>query len=105
MDQCAFDVFIDDLEEEMTRIDPHIILLKFADVSKLAREVSSEDDRKKLQDALDKLCEWASKWGKSFNVKKCKVMHIGHSNKKGDYTPWRDTDPCEDHGGKTLECL
>jgi hypothetical protein len=27
---CAFH----DLEEEMTRIDPHIILLKFADVSK-----------------------------------------------------------------------
>ncbi len=22
----------------------------------------------------------------SFNVKKCKVMHIGHANKKGDYT-------------------
>jgi ribonucleases P/MRP protein subunit RPP40 len=22
----------------------------------------------------------------SFNVKKCKVVHIGHANKKGDYT-------------------
>jgi len=86
MGPCAFDVFIDDLEEEITRIDPEIILLKFADDSKLARDVSSEDDRRKLQDALDKLCEWASKWGMSFNVKKCKVMHIGHANKKGDYT-------------------
>ncbi len=71
MGLCAFDVFNDDLEEEITRIDPHIILLKFADVSKLATEVSSKDNSKKLQDALDKLCEWASKWGKSFNVKKC----------------------------------
>jgi ribonuclease P/MRP protein subunit RPP40 len=78
-------VFIDDLEEEITRIDPEIILLKFADDSKLARDVSSENNRRKLQDALDKLCEWASKWGISFNVKKCKVMHIGHANKKGDY--------------------
>jgi hypothetical protein len=86
MGPCAFDVFIDDLEEEITRIDPEIILLKFADDSKLARDVSREDDRRKLQDALDKLCEWASKWGMSFNVKKCKVMHIGHANKKGDYT-------------------
>jgi hypothetical protein len=38
---------------------------------------------KKLQDALDKLCEWACKWGMSFNVKKCKVMLIGHANEKG----------------------
>jgi hypothetical protein len=45
-----------------------------------------KDDRKKLQDALDKLCEWACKWGMSFNVKKCKVMQVGHANKKGDYT-------------------
>ncbi len=41
---------------------------------------------KTTEDALDNLCEWASKWGMSFNVKKCKVMHIGHANKKGDYT-------------------
>ncbi len=98
MGPCAFDVFIDDLEEEITRIDPEIILLKFADDSKLARDVSSEDNRRKLQDALDKLCKWASKWGMSFNVKKCKVMHIGHANKKGDYTI--GADPWEDHRGK-----
>jgi hypothetical protein len=39
MGSCAFDVYIDDLEEEITRIDPEIILLKFADDSKLARDV------------------------------------------------------------------
>ncbi len=70
-------MFIDDLEEEITRIDPEIILLKFADDSKLARDVSSEDDRRKMQDALDKLCEWASKWG---NVHDLALFHIeGHS--------------------------
>ncbi len=49
MGPCAFDVVIviDDQEEEVTRIDSDIILLKFADDSKLAREVSSEDNRKK----------------------------------------------------------
>lgn len=86
MGPCAFDVYIDDLEEDVTREDLETLLVKFADDSKLAREVTSEEDWKKLQIALDRLCEWARKWGMSFNVKKCKVMHIGHSNKKRDYT-------------------
>jgi hypothetical protein len=40
----------------------------------------------KLQKALDSLSEWASKWGMEFNVKKCKVMHVGHNNRKHVYT-------------------
>ena len=24
-------------------------------------------------------CEWCSKWGLTINIKKCKLMHFGHS--------------------------
>ncbi len=36
-----------------------------------------DEDRARLQEALDKLCSWASKWGMVFNVAKCKEMHMG----------------------------
>ena len=31
---------------------------------------------------MDELCAWADKWGMEYNVKKCKVMHIGHGNSR-----------------------
>lgn len=30
--------------------------------------------------ALDKLVEWAEKWAMSYNLKKCKILHVGTSN-------------------------
>jgi len=39
-----------------------------------------------MQQALDDLCRWADKWAMQFNVKKCKVMHVGHGNKGAVYT-------------------
>ncbi len=63
--------------------------------SKLLRDISSEDDRRKLQDALDKLCEWASKWGMSFNVKKCT---LAMPTRRGLH--YGGADPWEDHRGK-----
>ena len=44
------------------------------------------EDGKVLQDCLDKLVEWADKWGMKFNTGKCKVMHIGTSNQEIQYT-------------------
>ena len=42
---------------------------------------------------LDNVVLWAQKWQMQFNVKKCKVMHVG-----------RQTDCCEYYmGGKKLE--
>ena len=29
---------------------------------------------------------WADKWGMSFNVSKCKVMHVGRNNQEYEYT-------------------
>jgi hypothetical protein len=42
--------------------------------------------RENMQKALDKLCEWASRWGLEFNVKKCKVIHMGSNNPEHEYT-------------------
>ena len=38
------------------------------------------EDMTKLQQALDKLCQWADMLGMAFNTKKCKVMHMGRNN-------------------------
>ena len=38
-----------------------------------------------LQKDLDNLQEWADKWKMSFNVDKCKIMHLGYDNGKHEY--------------------
>ena len=62
------------------------IIRKFADDTKLGNKAASDQDRADLQAALDKMCTWADEWGMSFNVKKCKVMHLGRANKEHTYT-------------------
>ena len=39
-----------------------------------------------LQDCLDMLVDWANKWGMKFNTGKCKVMHVGSSNLRIQYS-------------------
>jgi hypothetical protein len=41
---------------------------------------NSDEDRQSLQAALDGLVSWATTWGMRFNIKKCKVMHLGRKN-------------------------
>ena len=45
----------------------------------------SNDDNKKLQDDLDSLTEWSTRWQLPFNVDKCKSLHIGRNNRKHVY--------------------
>ena len=40
---------------------------------------------KQGQQDLKKLGEWSQNWQMPFNLDKCKVMHIGHNNKKERY--------------------
>jgi hypothetical protein len=77
-----FGVYINDIDTVAKFIE---ILRKFADDTKLGQMAGTEEERAKLQLALDKLCEWANKWAMEFNVKKCKVMHIGHNNIRQEY--------------------
>ncbi len=49
-----------------------VLIRKFADDTKAAKVIGGPEDRDKLQEALDCLCDWADKWGMSFNVSKYK---------------------------------
>ena len=78
-----FLTFINDLDSCVEFIE---ILRKFADDSKLGHTAATAEERESLQLALDNLCAWAERWGMEFNVKKCKVMHLGHNNPAQAYT-------------------
>jgi ribonucleases P/MRP protein subunit RPP40 len=77
-----FTIFIDDLDdiEELVTL-----MVKFADDAKGMKEMKTEKDREELQAALNKLQEWADKWGMAFNLAKCKIMHVGHNNPHHDF--------------------
>jgi len=60
-------------------------LLKFADDTKLFGKVQSELDRACLQQDLQRLLDWSREWQMEFNVEKCKVMHIGGTNRNYGY--------------------
>jgi hypothetical protein len=78
-----FLIFINDLDSAVQLIE---IIRKFADDTKLGQTVGSQEERENLQQALDNLCNWAELWGMEFNVKKCKVMHLGYNNPGQNYT-------------------
>jgi hypothetical protein len=80
-----FTIYIDDLEVELKRQQLDVKVVKFADDTKGGKVIANTEDREKLQRALDSLCDWADKWGMSFNLAKCKVMHVGTHNPGYEY--------------------
>ncbi|XP_070555062.1 uncharacterized protein [Ptychodera flava] len=44
------------------------------------------EDRDKFQEDLNNLEVWSKDWQMSFNVDKCKVMHVGSTNPQYNYT-------------------
>lgn len=72
-----FVVFINDLPDEMNHK-----MKMYADDSKIIGVIKSFDDQRALQDDIDRGVKWSSIWLMHFNVKKCKVMHVGKCNKK-----------------------
>ena len=83
-----FLIFINDLPKCTT-----CPVCLFADDSKIYCRVPRESNGKPelegahelLQKDLHELHKWASKWKMSFNVNKCKIMHLGYSNAKHEY--------------------
>ena len=65
----------------------------FADDSKMYCKVPRENNTKpeleraheNLQEDLHEIHRWAEKWKMSFNVNKCKIMHLGYGNTKHEY--------------------
>ena len=75
-----FTIYINDLESDlMSKV------AKFADDTKLGGTASCVEDCNKIQKDLNKLSNWSQKWQMSFNVEKCKVMHIGDTNPRFKY--------------------
>jgi hypothetical protein len=87
-----FLIFIRDIDREA---GPAEILKKFADDTKVGSKVQTERDATELQNTLNRLMEWAQRWGMEFNIKKCKVMHSGARNEKKSYSM----------GGQVLESI
>ena len=77
-----FDMYIDDID--MVALLAWI--WKFADDSKIAKLIANEQDRREMQETINKLAEWANKWEMRFNVDKCKVLHLGNRNPQYEYT-------------------
>ena len=73
-----FNIFIDDIDEAVIMA----LIKKFADDTKMAAIVESQEDAKRMQENLNRLCEWAQKWKMKFNAAKCKVMNYGKKNLK-----------------------
>jgi ribonuclease P/MRP protein subunit RPP40 len=75
-----FLIYINDIDEcVVSRV------LKFADDTKLIGVVANDEDVKTLQNDLRNLCGWSEDWLMLFNVEKCKVMHMGHNNRRNIY--------------------
>jgi len=72
-----FLIFINDLDCGILNS-----ILKFADDTKVYGEVVNQQSR----EDLDLLVQWSEEWQMNFNVKKCKVMHIGKNNMEYKYT-------------------
>ena len=75
-----FIIYINDLDEGlMSRVS------KFADDTKVGINANDVSEVKQGQDDLKRIGEWSQTWQMPFNLDKCKVMHVGQSNKKEKY--------------------
>ena len=75
-----FIMYINDLDVGLNNI-----ISKFADDTKIGNAIISEEDRIKLQDDLNKITEWSTKWQMPFNINKCQILQVGSANKKYEY--------------------
>ena len=60
-------------------------VLKFADHTKVFRNITNVTDKQSLQDDLDKLAKWSEKWQMLFNFGKYKCIHTGQGNMDAEY--------------------
>ena len=77
----AFIIFINDIDLCVTRQ----LVNKFADDTKVCTKILDLKDAEDLQLCLDNLLSWSKKWGMSFNIDKCSVIHFGKNNQKFRY--------------------
>ena len=61
------------------------VILKFADDTKIAMVVETEEQKDEMQGAITRLMKWSDEWQMLFNLDKCHVMHLGRGNKEFSY--------------------
>jgi hypothetical protein len=76
VDPLLFLIYINDLPEKL-----HSSAKLFADDCLLHREINTTSDTNKLQEDLDMLQKWESKWKMAFNADKCFVIRAGTKRK------------------------
>ena len=75
-----FLIYVNDMDSDL-----HSWILKFADDTKIFNGIKDKSDCAMVQQDLNTLQNWATKWEMSFNASKCKVMHIGKQLGTGPY--------------------
>ena len=78
-----FSIFINDLNDTASNIR---LIQKFADDTKAGHTVCTQEQADELQDCLDRMHRWSLEWGMMFNAEKCKVMHLGRTNQRFQYS-------------------
>ena len=77
-----FLIYINDIDDVAKKLE---ILKKFADDTKGAKVIKDQTDHNDMQLSLVELSKWSKKWSMDFNIKKCKIMHVGRNNPKYKY--------------------
>ena len=70
-----FFLYINDIDDNITSA-----LLKFANDTKVFRDVATSNDINMLKSDLANLFRWSEEWLMLFNIENCKMMHFGHNN-------------------------
>jgi hypothetical protein len=76
-----FVIFINDLPSAVDSL-----CSMYADDTKIYSKACHEEDCLKLQKDLDNLVEWSERWQMKFNEAKCKVLQLGKTNRKFEYS-------------------
>ncbi len=70
-----FIVYINDID-----IGLNNFIGKFTDDTKIVNSGISDRDRQSLQDDLNKISAWSTRWEMPFNVKKFHILQVGTRN-------------------------
>ena len=99
-----FIIFIDDIDDFCGTL-----VRKFADDTKGAMVVQNESQAREFQNMIDRFVKWAKDWRMTFNIEKCKIMHLGRGNPQSIYhmegTVLKTTDVEKDLGVWMSETL